>query len=171
VKQNKEKFINRVFTLLIMTVKHFIDAMKNQDKLEENLLRTVDGNYVKPDSYGLDRGNGFERFSMTQDKLRQGFVKLNVSGDYISVDNMGYTKTDDCFIATAVYGSKDAPQVQALRGFRDDVLAKSAAGRAFTNFYYSGAGEATANFIRTHLPSTIPVIRKGLDLIVAKCSS
>jgi hypothetical protein len=41
-----------------------------------------------------------------------------------------------CFVATAVYGSYDAPEVLTLRKFRDEVLRKSCAGRAFITLYY-----------------------------------
>lgn len=43
---------------------------------------------------------------------------------------------EGCYIATAVYGSYDAPEVMALRGFRDNVLAKSCLGRTFIRIYY-----------------------------------
>jgi hypothetical protein len=43
---------------------------------------------------------------------------------------------------------------------------RSAAGRALVDFYYSGAGRRTAGFVREHLPSAIPAIRKGLDALV-----
>ncbi|MFH0870693.1 MAG: CFI-box-CTERM domain-containing protein [archaeon] len=72
----------------------------------------------------------------------------------------------DCFVATAVYGNINAPQVEVLRQFRDNVLANSSFGRAFINFYYSGSGEKTAKFIEKHLPSTIPILRKSLDVLV-----
>lgn len=41
-----------------------------------------------------------------------------------------------CFIATAVYGDTNAPEVVALRQFRDQCLRPSAAGRAFIATYY-----------------------------------
>ena len=41
-----------------------------------------------------------------------------------------------CYIATAVYGDYEAPQVLALRRFRDEVLLKSKAGQTFVSFYY-----------------------------------
>lgn len=76
-----------------------------------------------------------------------------------------------CFIATAVYGNENAPEVQTLRDFRDNVLQKSPAGNAVVNFYYSGAGKRTADFIKEKLPSSIPFIRKGLDFLVDKYSA
>lgn len=42
-----------------------------------------------------------------------------------------------CYIATAVYGSYDCPQVWTLRRFRDFKLTKSIYGRAFIKLYYA----------------------------------
>lgn len=42
-----------------------------------------------------------------------------------------------CYIATAVYGSYDCPQVWTLRRFRDDTLAETWYGRTFIRVYYS----------------------------------
>lgn len=44
---------------------------------------------------------------------------------------------EGCFIATAAYGHYSAPQVQALRDFRDRYLMKFSAGRAFVHWYYT----------------------------------
>lgn len=41
-----------------------------------------------------------------------------------------------CYIATAVYGSYDAPEVMTLRRFRDETLRNSAFGRWFIRTYY-----------------------------------
>ncbi len=41
-----------------------------------------------------------------------------------------------CYIATAVYGSYDCPQVWTLRRFRDNELAITFYGRAFIHVYY-----------------------------------
>ncbi|MBQ7144257.1 MAG: leucine-rich repeat protein [Oscillospiraceae bacterium] len=42
-----------------------------------------------------------------------------------------------CYIATAVYGSYDCPEVWTLRRYRDYVLASSWYGRLFISFYYA----------------------------------
>ncbi len=41
-----------------------------------------------------------------------------------------------CFIATAVYQSWDAPELEPLREFRDQILMTSAAGRSLASAYY-----------------------------------
>ena len=42
-----------------------------------------------------------------------------------------------CYVATAVYGSYDCPQVWTLRRFRDFTLAETWYGRAFIRTYYA----------------------------------
>lgn len=53
-----------------------------------------------------------------------------------------------CFIATAAFGSALHPHVGALREFRDGVLMKHRAGRAFVEFYYRHSPRI-ATFIAT----------------------
>ena len=42
-----------------------------------------------------------------------------------------------CYVATAVYGSYDCPQVWTLRRYRDEQLEKSFFGRCFISVYYT----------------------------------
>lgn len=42
-----------------------------------------------------------------------------------------------CYIATAVYGSYDCPEVWTLRRYRDHELAETASGRLFIHAYYA----------------------------------
>ena len=42
-----------------------------------------------------------------------------------------------CYVATAVYGSYDCPEVWTLRRFRDYSLAESMFGRTFIKIYYT----------------------------------
>jgi hypothetical protein len=65
-----------------------------------------------------------------------------------------------CFIATAAYGYYSAPQVQALRAFRDQYLMASSPGRAFVEWYYR-YGPIGAEFINAHTWLK-PVVRTAL---------
>ena len=47
------------------------------------------------------------------------------------------TPSGGCYVATAVYGSYDCPQVWTLRRFRDYTLAETWYGRAFIRTYYA----------------------------------
>lgn len=51
-----------------------------------------------------------------------------------------------CYIATMVYGNYDAPEVLVLRQFRDQVLSRSFAGRAFIKTYYKYSPRFVARF-------------------------
>lgn len=42
-----------------------------------------------------------------------------------------------CYVATAVYGSYDCPEVWTLRRFRDNTLDRTWYGRAFIRAYYA----------------------------------
>lgn len=42
-----------------------------------------------------------------------------------------------CYVATAIYGSYDCPEVWTLRRFRDDTLAETWYGRTFIRTYYA----------------------------------
>lgn len=44
---------------------------------------------------------------------------------------------EGCYVATAVYGSYDCPEVWILRRYRDDTLSKTWYGRAFIHTYYA----------------------------------
>lgn len=87
--------------------------------------------------------------------LKEGFVRgavnhykktMNVSEEvateYVEkfiVDNnlTDKVKRKGCFIATACYGSYDAPEVLILRKYRDEKLATTLIGRLFIKTYYS----------------------------------
>ena len=47
------------------------------------------------------------------------------------------TSSSGCYVATAVYGSYDCPQVWTLRRYRDYTLAQTGYGRAFIKTYYA----------------------------------
>ena len=69
-----------------------------------------------------------------------------------------------CFIATAAYGSRLAPEVAMLREFRDRYLLTNGLGQAFVEWYYRVSPRAAA-FIAEH-ESLKTAVRWGLAPIV-----
>ncbi|NOY87132.1 MAG: S8 family serine peptidase [Deltaproteobacteria bacterium] len=55
---------------------------------------------------------------------------------YTAEENEATGGSDGCFIATAVYGSYEAPVVKLLRRFRDQFLLTNGPGRLFVDAYY-----------------------------------
>lgn len=51
--------------------------------------------------------------------------------------NVQASQKEGCYIATAVYGNYDAPEVLILRTFRDTVLKRTKLGRLFIKIYYA----------------------------------
>ena len=66
---------------------------------------------------------------------------------------------DECFIATAAYGTSSAAEIDVLRDFRDEVLLRSSAGRDYVGFYYA-ASPPVASFIARH---------EGIRTLVREC--
>ena len=73
-------------------------------------------------------------------------------------------KNFGCFIATAVYGA-EAPQVVALRRFRDQRLIPHVLGRAFVAIYYRVSPPIAR--LLANLPKVAAAVRCGLDVVVA----
>lgn len=83
---------------------------------------------------------------------------------------MGYTiQKGGCYVATAIYGSYDCPQVWTLRRFRDNFLAEHLLGRLFIRIYYWVSPKAVRRFGErawfNHL------WRKPLDVLVQMLQS
>lgn len=68
-------------------------------------------------------------------KLEKALIEY-MDGTEELIDGNLITSKGACYVATAVYGSYDCPQVWTLRRYRDNSLAKSVYGRAFIKMYY-----------------------------------
>ncbi|WP_034177054.1 cold-shock protein [Burkholderia ambifaria] len=71
-----------------------------------------------------------------------------------------------CFIASAVYGDYNAPEVLALRGFRDNVLRTTKPGRWAIRAYYQ-VSPTLARFLHAH-PKLAQHIKPILDAVVRR---
>lgn len=78
-------------------------------------------------------------------------------------------KSGGCYVATAVYGSYDCPQVWTLRRFRDNTLAETWYGRAFIRAYYAVSPALVRWFGETRWFQTL--WRGPLDRLVARLRS
>lgn len=68
--------------------------------------------------------------ALTPSQVRQLEQGLNLE------EGVAVPRSGGCYVATAVYGSYDAPEVRVLRRWRDSSLQMSAVGRLFVRFYY-----------------------------------
>lgn len=91
------------------------------------------------------------------DKDGRNYQNISITSNHSTVKNSG------CFIATAVYGSYDAPEVLVLRRFRDEKLLTSRYGRKFVNLYYRYS-PPVADFLETR-PKLAGIVRKILNTL------
>lgn len=110
------------------------------------------------------------------DGLKAGSVKIGEGGrifHYNELIQEKPEKKEGCYIATAVYGSYDAPEVLVLRKFRDEVLKQSALGRIFIKTYYVLSPSIAIKMKK--MKSVNHIIKKVLDIWIQhlegeKCS-
>ena len=94
------------------------------------------GGYNHYDNYGRKTGHsdpsmfgGYNHYDSNNKST--GSSGPSMFGGY------NHTSSQGCYVATAVYGSYDCPQVWTLRRYRDDTLAVTWHGRAFIRTYYA----------------------------------
>jgi hypothetical protein len=78
-------------------------------------------------------------------------------------------KSRACFIATAAYGDADAPEVEALRRFRDRKLLTNRPGTAFVRLYYR-LSPPIAHLI-ARKPRLRTAVKKTLDFLARRAAS
>ena len=108
------------------------------------------------------------QFVSLSEKYR-GVIERNIEiikGKGFNTEVTGNTSMESggCYIATAVYGSYDAPEVMILRRFRDEDLLTNWPGRLFVKVYY-----ALSPFVANKLKNAEKlnsVVRNILDTFV-----
>lgn len=109
--------------------------LKKLAEIKDTLLRAM--LYPNGTPMSLYLGNR----EKTQKELIDTYKKIkSLNPDFVASDlpNIEAVKlpTGGCYVATAVYGSYDCPQVWTLRRYRDMVIAKRFWGRVFIHCYY-----------------------------------
>lgn len=100
--------------------------------------------------------SAFEALTPTQVKQIEASLELE--------EGVAPPRSGGCYIATAVYGSYDCPEVWVLRRWRDTYLASSTIGRRFIRLYYS----VSPGVVRTvgHHPWFTGIVRRPLNRFV-----
>ncbi len=94
---------------------------------------------------GTAFGTDIHNFSITVDgvELKNG-IDITSNELIISAGSNPELPVDECFIATAAYGSKFETHVKLLRKFRDEYLLKNTCGKAIVGFYYRNSPPVAA---------------------------
>jgi hypothetical protein len=79
-----------------------------------------------------------------------------------------YKSDGGCFIATAVYGGAETPQVLVLRKFRDQRLLTSYFGQLLVRCYYAVSPPIAK--VLVHTPRLSAFVRRALDIWVIRLS-
>jgi hypothetical protein len=90
--------------------------------------------------YNLEKDNYVQLTGNITSMHRHSVLRITLSSLSVIEKNHSITKPIEkkgCFIATAVYGSVDANEVQQFYFIRDNFLIKSSGGRLFIKFYYA----------------------------------
>lgn len=106
---------------------------------ESTVIHTAKGSraetFANENSVSVDYASPKSAPSAAADHIQNRSV-TNTTTNSDSIDQSAPAKKEGCYIATAVYGSYDAPEVMTLRRFRDETLRNSVFGRWFIRVYY-----------------------------------
>ncbi len=120
-----------------------VEALHKSGKIDENIRKECLLILLRAKYYIANLT--FEPVSGTKEKLIKNEAILEYARKIKELDHdfvIPELKPDSsssggCYVATAVYGSYDCPEVWTLRRFRDFTLAKSVFGRLFIRTYYA----------------------------------
>jgi hypothetical protein len=120
----------------------------NDDDGEEDKTRYENKIFILKElegssSYRYSNGGWTKEYSYTGETKTKIIDMIMECHNKIKEIDPNYTiperpkQTSGCYVATAVYGSYDCPQVWTLRRYRDNTLASTWYGRAFIYTYYA----------------------------------
>ncbi len=158
--ENHSIGVRRDGTLLV--IGGYLDDECNVEHFGMPVLKTVESCQKKPDHNsggGSSTNNSSTNNSSTNNSSTSGSSSNDSCDCCDCCDCCG-----SCYVATAVYGSYDCPEVWTLRRYRDDVLASTWYGRTFIRTYYAISPTIVKHFGHTKWFNRI--WRKRLDKMV-----
>jgi YVTN family beta-propeller protein len=149
-----------------MQVSENNDSGTDDDDSEETSSATaITGSFTKIDEVGANV-TSYSDGDLEPYTTYRYRVRAVTADDESGWSNEAETRTDDdCFIATAAYGSLMEPHVVTLRHFRDAYLLPHTLGRVFVRTYYA-TSPPIANYVSRH-ETLRAVIRASLLPLVA----
>lgn len=123
----------------IADIQRYKNAIKLREYIKDSFLyQYAGGTIIKIEMYKGEKQN------VHIDKIMEYHSKIKEIDDTYIIPTRPQPKEEPkpgssggCYVATAVYGSYDCPEVWTLRRFRDDILAENLFGRAFIHTYYA----------------------------------
>lgn len=127
---------NETYYLFANMALHFIESLENIIKIDDQIIywKII---YEQYKYLSSNQGLTVESRNRNRDLAISVGNQIHDKDPSFVVDDIEVAKKSGCYVATAVYGSYDCPQVWTLRRYRDNTLAESWYGRAFIKTYYA----------------------------------
>lgn len=119
-----------------------VEALYKEGKISEEVYKesTLSMLRVKFNIANMDfsPSAGLSEKLVKEEVIQEYAEKIKaLDPDFKMPEPKASTSSGGCYVATAVYGSYDCPEVWTLRRFRDNTLAETWYGRAFIHTYYA----------------------------------
>lgn len=148
------KNIEQKFNILKKSISTLHDCYEITSEDKKTALTQIVSAIAKIQSYFTKYGGGKKDNLPYSENTWGTILFMELKKAFIVELDLMYKKHDDaylkelkssmrkftygyCYVATAVYGSYDCPQVWTLRRFRDNTLAATWYGRTFIHVYYA----------------------------------
>lgn len=134
---NKTDNINETYFMFAKMAFCFIDSLQNIIKIDDQLIywKLI---YEQEKYLASNQGMSLEARKEHRQKALDIANQIHEKDPTFELETIPEpTAPDGCYVATAVYGSYDCPEVWTLRRYRDYDLAETWHGRAFIHTYYA----------------------------------
>jgi peptide/nickel transport system substrate-binding protein len=147
---------------------NYAEAVRNFEKAEEMLIAVDPARSSFTDNYlatiETRKGMAFSDWDGHETESMKAFDKANELKESSEAKAKTERGGSGCLIVTATFGSPLAAEVQLVRSFRDDSIARSYTGSrfmpGFNAWYYSFSPQVSA-YINDH-----PVVRPALRVLI-----